>query len=489
MEKTKYGKYIIKEESGSGGYGRVFIVELKGNDVKKAFILKTLREDKINSSRVECLQNEIDILNKLNQDSTSENIPKLYAFDKENYQNEDGKKSDDNNNVIINEEISKDENKVRERPYYVIDLFSKGNLFYYIYFGNFSEDHARVIFKKIVEAIKFCHEKGICHLDIKPANIMLDKNFQPIIIDFGFAAKFIDVNGKKIYLTGYKGTKNYASPDMRVRKEYDGEKCDIFSLGQVLFNLVTKKPGFKTSKSNDSYYCFIKDKKYEEYWKKVFGAGVRKDLSENFKKLYLKMVAFEPDERATMKDILESPWMQEYNNLSQKENDDLEKEVKAEFLKIYEKIKNINDEIALADKVISEGYNTRSIEDEDRIFPNNLIAKKIPNDRININHHIIINGYLEATKFMNSLIKEINKKFDDKISVIASEENLKFKILFDNEDEENNNQNENENCAMIVELFQYEDGRYLLEFMRTEGGLPEYYEKFLEIKEITQKLL
>ena len=90
---------------------------------------------------------------------------------------------------------------------------------------------------------------------------------------------------------------------------------------------------------------------------------------------------------------------------------------------------------------------------------------------------------------MNSLIKEINKKFDDEISVIASEENLKFKILFDNEDEENNNQNENENCAMIVELFQYEDGRYLLEFMRTEGGLPEYYEKFLEIKEITQKLL
>ena len=492
---TKYGEYKIISTGGSGGCGKVYAVELKDNFKKKAFILKTLREDKINSTKVNNLQNEIDILLELNKEPTSENIPKLYAYDKYNYQNNEEKKSGDNNNIITKEEIPKDKNKVTERPYYVIDLYSKGNLLYYLYNQNFSEDHARVIFKKIVEAIKFCHEKGICHLDIKPANIMLDKEYRLIIIDFGYAAKFIDNNNNKIYFTNGKGTKNYASPDMRVRKEYDGEKCDIFSLGQVLFNLVTRKSGFITSKPNDSFYCLIKDKKYEEYWKKIFGEGIKEDLSQNFKNLYLKMVAFNPDERATMKDILESPWLQEYNTLSQEKKENLENEVKAEFIKIYDKIKDINSEIKIADKIISTGYDTRCFDDEDRIFYNNIIPKKIPNDRININHHIIINGYLEATKFMNSLVKELNNKFDDEISIIASDEDLKFKIIFENEDEEDNdNIDENDDnektdyIAMIAELYKYEDGRYLLEFMRTGGELQDYYEKFLKIKEIIQKL-
>ena len=94
---------------------------------------------------------------------------------------------------------------------------------------------------------------------------------------------------------------------------------------------------------------------------------------------------------------------------------------------------------------------------------------------------------------MNSLVKEINRKFEDEISIIASEEDLKFKITFENEEEEedeDNDDNEKDaNITMIVELYKYEDGRYLLEFLRTEGELQDYYEKFLKIKEIIKKLL
>ena len=223
--------------------------------------------------------------------------------------------------------------------------------------------------------------------------------------------------------------------------------------------------------------------------------NIKKDLSENFKNLYLKMVAFNPDERATMKDILESPWLQEYNNLSQENKENLENEVIAEFEKIYDKLKDINSEIKLADKIISAGYDTRGIDDDYRIFSSNIIPKKIANDRLIINHHIIINGYLEVSKFMNSLVKEINRKFEDEISIIASEEDLKFKITFENEEEEDEDNDDNDdnekdaNITMIVELYKYEDGRYLLEFLRTEGELQDYYEKFLKIKEIIKKLL
>ena len=491
---TKYGEYIILITAGSGGCGKVFVVRLKNNETN-AFILKTLKEEQINTSKIKNLQNEIDILIELNKEPTNQHIPKLYAFDKNNYQNKEEKKSEDNKNIIINEEISKEDNKNKERPYYVMDFFSKGELYYYIVGHGLYEKHARVIFKKIIESIKSCHDKGICHLDIKPENIMLDREFEPIIIDFGYAAKFIDKNNKRIELKYAKGTKEYISPDMRVNDKYDGEKCDIFSLGHVLFNLVTGRIGFETSKSTDVYYSLIKDKKYEEYWSIMSSIGIKENLSENFKNLYLQMVAFNPQERPTINEILQSPWLQEYNNLGEHEKEDLEKEVKAELTNRYKKIKSTNSQIQLADRVISEGYNTRCGYDEKKYFSDDLSPKKIPIDRININHHLIFNGYLDAVNFMSSLINEIKNKFDDEISIITSEESLKFKITFeDEEDEEEEEENKNKidqnaNTVMVVELFQYEDGRYLLEFLRTGGEIPDYYKNFLKLKEIIQNLL
>ena len=237
--KIRFGNYVSLAPAGSGGCGQVFAVELEGNSKKEAFILKTLKEGEDTPDNRENLKNEINMLIELNKNSQIESIPKIF-YPKEGYDKED----DDN---IINEK------KTNEKLYYVTELFSKENLFYYIENGGFSEKHAQVIFKKIVEAIKFCHNKGICHLDIKPANIVFDKNFEPVIIDFGYAAKFIDDNKKKFF-TGYKGTPEYESPDMKAREKYDGEKCDIFSLGAVLFNLVTGKPGFITSWPPDKFY-------------------------------------------------------------------------------------------------------------------------------------------------------------------------------------------------------------------------------------------
>ena len=343
-----------------------------------------------------------------------------------------------------------------------------------------------MIFKKIIEGIKFCHDRGICHLDIKPENIVFNTDFEPVIIDYGFAAKFVDKDKKTIYFTKGKGTKQYISPEMRVRDKFDGVKCDIFSLGQVLFNLVTGSNGFGTSSPSDKYYKFIMNKNYEGYWKLLSSKQVGEGLSGEFKKLYLQMVAFEPDERPTLEQILESDWLKEIKNLSDKEKADLENEVKGEFIELYGKLQGINDYIKLADELIDNGYTTRSLGNN-HIFNNNLRAKKIPNDRININHYIIIEGYLDEADFMNNLIEAIMGQFDDKVLVKPSETSLKFEVSFDNEEEDDDEQDTE--SAMIIELFKYEDDRYLVEFMRSKGGIPDYYKNFLKIKEITQNML
>ena len=494
----KFGKYIPIVRGGSGACGQVFAVELEGNSKKEAYILKTLIEREDTPANRITLQNEINMLIELNKGSQCENIPKIFYPKGEHDKNEE-KKSDEN---IINEGNSKEDNKIKERPYFVIDYFSKGELYYYIADGGFLEKHARVIFKKIVEAIKFCHEKGICHLDIKPTNIMLDKDFQPVIIDFGFAAKFRDKNNNKIFFTGHRGTLEYERPDMEAREKFDGEKCDLFSLGAVLFNLVTGKSGFIISYPPDKFYWKIMKNKSKEYWESVFKAGVREDLTENFKDLYLKMVAFNPDERATMKDILESPWMQEYNHLSQEKKDNLENEVNEELSIRYNKFQECNSELKPSIEIL-DGYKTRAFNNENIIFPNNLRPKKIPNDRINMNHYIIINGYINVIEFMNSLYNIIDndEMFNEQkeFFVEASEKDLRFDVTFENkieksiydDDDENNGKKVQQypNTKMAIELFQYEDGRYLLEFLRTGGEIKDYYKYFLKIKEIIKEIL
>ena len=249
-----YGQYEIKDPAGSGGCGQVFLA-VKANDDKdkKAYILKTVNEVSENlESDIQSLRNEIRILLYLNNPTNPfQNIPLIYDCDGNNYKKEDEKECKENK--------IQEKDDMEARPYYVTDYFTKQSLYYYVVNNNngFSEKHAKVIFKKIVEAIKYCHDRNICHLDIKPCNIMFDNKFEPVIIDFGYATEIRDQNKNIKKLDKFWGTKQYKCPEIWEEKEYSGEKADIFSLGVVLFNLVTGRIGFHTSKTDDPIYSLI----------------------------------------------------------------------------------------------------------------------------------------------------------------------------------------------------------------------------------------
>ena len=464
---SNYGEYKLSPV-GSGGFGQVYLA-LKDNDTK-AYILKTLKEGSVTIENIEFMKKEIEIIIELNKEPKCDYIPTLYDYYKENI------KSENNNNKDIK----------KSRPYYVIDYYSRGNLFYYLKHNEkgLLEKYAKVIFKKIVKAIQFCHNRNICHLDIKPANIILDNDFNPIIIDFGLSNKIRNDKNEIIIYEGDPGTIDYKCPEMWERNRYKGVESDIFSLGVILFNLVTSKPGFITSQKNDSFYKYIIHNKgnYESYWKEIRGQ-ISKDFSKEFKELYVKMVAFHPSERPSINEILKSNWLKEINDLNENEEDILEKEVRDELIKIYDDIKDNNKEIKIAEQIQEKGYTTRSFDNNTKYFDNKLKPKKISNDRININHYLIFDGKLSVINFMNSLVNAINNNFGGNSLIESSEENLKFEVIFENEEESQGN------CVMDIELFEYENGKYLLEFLRKGGEIPEYYNYFLKIKEIIMKYL
>ena len=128
-----------------------------------------------------------------------------------------------------------------------------------------TEKYAKFIFKKILLGVQALHGAGYCHRDLKLENILLDQNFNPKITNFSFMTQTIQ-NNQTILLNNSAGTFSFSSPQVLEHKPYNGEKADIFSLGVILFSLVTGHCGFRKAGKDDKYYKHILNGDIEKYW-------------------------------------------------------------------------------------------------------------------------------------------------------------------------------------------------------------------------------
>ena len=213
------------------------------------------------------------------------------------------------------------------KPYIVFELADKGSTIDYIMYNNLglNEKLSKYFFSKILQIVKYLHENGICHRDLKLDNFLFDgDNFSLKLSDFGFASFIFQDNDKKIKIMQNEkcGTKSYMAPELYTKEnfiQYDGEKVDIFSLGVILFNLRTCKWGFVRALSNDPLYKYIKKGKISEYWSNLEKVIQIDGLTEDFKNLYIKMVSPNPNERPTLEQIYNHEWFKEIRDLSQEE--------------------------------------------------------------------------------------------------------------------------------------------------------------------------
>src|SRR5262249_6852565 len=107
--------------------------------------------------------------------------------------------------------------------------------------ARYSFGESATLVATVAEALQYAHEKHLVHRDIKPANILLDKHNKPYLADFGLALKEEDF-GKD---SGLAGTPAYMSPEQANGEGHlvDG-RSDIFSLGAVLYELLTGRRPF-----------------------------------------------------------------------------------------------------------------------------------------------------------------------------------------------------------------------------------------------------
>jgi len=143
---------------------------------------------------------------------------------------------------------------------------------------------AEIIFTAC-KALDYAHKRGVVHRDIKPSNIMLNKAGEVRITDFGIAR----IKTERTLSKGIIGSPSYMSPEQVKEKPVD-EKSDIFSLGCVLYELLTGQKAF----SGENYFAILY---------KITNADpptmreIRPELPEILERITKKALAKEPSER------------------------------------------------------------------------------------------------------------------------------------------------------------------------------------------------
>jgi predicted Ser/Thr protein kinase len=117
--------------------------------------------------------------------------------------------------------------------------------------GPLPQQQAAEIVRDIARAVQHAHEHGVLHRDLKPSNVLLDEQRQPLVTDFGLAKRF--AGDPSITGTGaILGTPSYMAPEQADAAGNPSPASDIYSLGAILYELLTGRPPFLASSPVDT---------------------------------------------------------------------------------------------------------------------------------------------------------------------------------------------------------------------------------------------
>ncbi|XP_076030383.1 serine/threonine-protein kinase chk-1-like [Oratosquilla oratoria] len=178
-----------------------------------------------------------------------------------------------------------------------LEYASEGDLGDHIGPNGMGEFTALFFFVQLVEGVEYLHSQGIAHRDLKPDNLLVTEDRVLKIADFGLSASFI-VNDEEIFLNRKCGTPHYRAPEV-CSGRYRGQPADVWSCGVTLYALLTGSTPWTLACPEDPHYNkFLRNTG-------TWPSGCSRQASG----LILHMLKPIPEERATIAQIKENPWL------------------------------------------------------------------------------------------------------------------------------------------------------------------------------------
>ncbi|RDL34621.1 Kinase-like protein [Venustampulla echinocandica] len=202
------GNYTLGRLIGKGSFGKVYLATHKLTNGSKV-VLKSANKDDSNLARE--IHHHRQFLHP--------HIARLYE-------------------VIVTESL----------VWLVLEYCPGDELYNYLLaHGPLPVEKVQRIFTQLVGAVTYVHNSACVHRDLKLENILLDKNENVKLVDFGFTREY---EGKASYLQTFCGTVCYSAPEMLKGEKYAGEKVDVWSLGVILYALLCGELPFDDDDDN-----------------------------------------------------------------------------------------------------------------------------------------------------------------------------------------------------------------------------------------------
>jgi calcium-dependent protein kinase len=258
--------YTFEGQLGTGYYGTVKLAIPK-NDLQRKYAVKSIDKTKLSQEKLEKISREIEILSSVDHP----NIVKYY----ETYNDE-------------------------QFFHIVMEYCTGGELFERIINKKyFTETEASAVIYKIASAIAHCHACGIVHRDLKPENILYESmaEYSDIkIIDFGLSRKFTPEHSE---LHSIVGSPYYVAPEV-LEGKYEMQ-CDIWSLGVLMYVLLSGSPPFYSDNKIELYYKIRNEQP-------SFASKIWQSVSQEAIDLIKDMLNKYPKKRPKANKILEYSW-------------------------------------------------------------------------------------------------------------------------------------------------------------------------------------
>lgn len=163
------------------------------------------------------------------------------------------------------------------------------------YVKKLEEWEARKLFQQLIDAVDYCHNKGVYHRDLKPENLLMDHKGNLKVSDFGLSA----LQKPGGILTTACGSPCYVAPELLLNKGYNGAAADVWSCGVILFEILAGHLPFD-------------DRNLINLYKKISRAEYTFPLwfTKGQKKLLFRIFDPNPRTRITIPEIIEDEWFQ-----------------------------------------------------------------------------------------------------------------------------------------------------------------------------------
>lgn len=270
MQETVVGPLVLGRELGVGGFGTVVQGENKNSKMQVAVKIidkKTVKEHHLEAY----VSRETEMMRKIRHQHV---VQLIHVYE------------------------------TAKAFYLEMELASGGELFDKILQQKrFAEHVARKYFQQLISAVNYCHKLGIVHRDLKAENLLLGKDDQLKVCDFGLSryvvqTKFAD---HPVMFHSLAGSLDYQAPEVLDQNGYAGFTCDVWSCGVILYFMITGfLPFAETSEDATRRRILNGDYRTDHDALKYLNGGALE--------LFRKIIVVQPERRCSLAQIIEDPW-------------------------------------------------------------------------------------------------------------------------------------------------------------------------------------